>query len=172
MLKENVNNVLNTFGLNVLSQAKQNFGTKSASGRGIRSLNYKVEVFERSMAMTFEMEKYMEFQDKGVSGTERKFDTPYSYKAGGGVNKPSPRHFDKWAVRRGIAARDKQGRFLSRESLKFALSNHIYKFGIKPGKFFTDAFEKHFKTLPEEVVEGYGLDVEKFMEFTLKANGK
>lgn len=165
MLKENVNNVLNTFGLNVLSQAKQNFGTKSASGRGIKSLNYEVEVFERSMAMTFEMEKYMQFQDKGVSGTERKFDTPYSYKN----KKPPTSAFDKWVVRRGLAARDKQGRFLSRESLKFALSNHIYKFGIKPTKFFTDAFEKHFKTLPEEVVEAYGLDVEKFMEFTLKA---
>jgi len=168
MLKENVNKTLTAFGQNVISSAKQNFGSKTASGKGIRSLNYELEVFENSFSLGFEMEKYMEFQDKGVSGTERKFNTPYSYKLGK-QNRPSPRHFDKWVIRRGFAARDKQGRFLSRESLKFALSNHIQKFGIKPSNFFTDAFEKHFKNLPNEVIEAYGLDVEQFMKFTLKA---
>jgi hypothetical protein len=165
MLKENVNKTLTAFGQNVISSAKQNFGSKTVSGKGIRSLNYELEVFENSFSLGFEMEKYMEFQDKGVSGTERRFNTPYRYTN----KKPPARAFDKWVIRRGFAARDKQGRFLSRESLKFALSNHIFKFGIKPSKFFTDAFEKHFKNLPDEVIEAYGLDVEQFMKFTLKA---
>jgi hypothetical protein len=166
---KNVDKIFTAFGNNVLSQAKLNFKGKSASGKGIRSLDFDVAAFKNSMSMTFEMEKYMDFQDKGVSGTERKFNTPFSYKPGGGANKPSPRHFDKWVIRRGLAGRDKSGKFLSRESLKFALSNHIYKFGIKPSKFFTDAFEKHYRDLPDEVVEAYGLDMEEFMKFTLKA---
>lgn len=160
-----VDKIFTAFGNNVISQAKLNFKGKSASGKGIRSLDFDVAAFKNSMSMTFKMEKYMEFQDKGVSGKEKKFNTPYSYKN----DKPPTKAFDKWVIRRGIAARDKQGRFLSRESLKFALSNHIYKFGIKPSKFFTDAFEKHYRDLPDEVVEAYGLDMEEFMKFTLKA---
>jgi hypothetical protein len=118
--------------------------------------------------MTFEMEDYMEFQDKGVSGTEKKYNTPFRYT----TKKPPTKVFDRWIIRRGLAARDAQGRFLSRESLKFALSNHIFKFGIKPSLFFTKPFEKHFRNLPDELIEAYGLDVERFMEQTLKDNRK
>lgn len=157
--------VFSAFGLNVISEAKKNFKKKNASGKGSRSLNYDLDIFENSMSMDFLMEKYMEFQDKGVSGTERKFNTPFSY-----TNKrPPTKAFDKWVIRRGLAARDKSGRFLSRENLKFALANFIYRNGIRPSNFFTDAFERNFRDLPDDLVEAYGLDVEQFMKFTLKA---
>ena len=160
-----VRKMLDRFGGNVVAKAKANFASKNASGKGSKSIGYDVEVFKNSFSMVFEMEDYMEYQDKGVSGTERKFKTPYRY-----TNKmPPPSAFDKWSIRRGLAGRDEKGRFLSRRSLNYALAMYIFKKGIRPSKFFTRAFGREFKDLPDEIVEAYGLDVEKFMASALNA---
>ena len=105
----------------------------------------------------------MHYQDKGVSGTKTKYNTKYGYTN----KKPPASAFDKWSIRRGLAGRDSAGRFTGRKSLQFALANHIFRHGIRPSLFFTKAFDKEFRELPEEVVEAYGLDVERFMEITL-----
>lgn len=163
--KENVNRVLSQFGQDVVNESRRNFLQKNATGKGSKSIDYDINVFKNSIGMYFEMEDYMEYQDKGVSGTERKFNTPYAYNN----KKPPTSAFDKWVIIRGLAARDESGRFLSRQSLKFALSNYIFKYGIKPSLFFTKAFEKHFRDLPDEIIEAYGLDLERLMETSLNA---
>lgn len=96
---------------------------------------------------------------------KKKFDTPYSYKD----KRPPASAFDKWTIRRGLAPRDDKGRFMSRRSLNFAIANSVFNYGIKPSLFFTKAFEKHFKTLPDEIIEAFGLDVEELMRITLNA---
>ena len=83
------------------------------------------------------MADYGKFQDRGVSGTERKYNTPYSYT----TKMPPPKAFDKWVVRKGIAPRGKGGKFASREGIKFAIARSSYKKGIKPSMFFTKPFE-------------------------------
>ena len=40
--------------------------------------------------------------------------------------------------------------------------------GIKPSKFMTKALEKEFKTLPDELIEAYGLDIDDFLDFNAK----
>ena len=116
------------------------------------------------------MEEYGNYQDKGVSGVEKKYNTPYSYKRKGSDLKgmPPPSKLDKWTIRRGIAPRDKEGKFLSRKSLTFLIARSIFKNGIKPTLFFTKPFEKEFKKLPDTVLTAYGLDVEEFLEYTLE----
>lgn len=165
--RANVKSALDAFRENVIADAKRNFTSlgKSTSGKGIQSLDGELDVFENSFSLSFSMEDYMEYQDRGVSGTKKKYITPYSYKS----KRPPASAFDKWAIRKGIAPRDEQGRFLSRRSLNFAISTSIFKYGIKPSLFFTSAFEKHFKTLPQEILDAFALDVEDFMEFTLGA---
>ena len=77
------------------------------------------------------MEQYGEYQDKGVSGTKRKYNTPFKY-----TNKmPPPKAFDKWGIRRGIAPRTKTGQFEKRKSLNFVLARSIFYKGIKPSLF-------------------------------------
>jgi len=160
--KKNVTKTLNDFGTDVVARSRRNFSAKSASGRGIDSVDFDLDVFKNSFALEFSMEDYMVFQDKGVSGKKRKFNTPFSY-----TNKrPPARVFDRWSIRRGLAPRDKQGRFLSRKSLGFILANHIFNQGIEPSLFFTKAFEAEFKNLPDEIVEAYGLDIDKFLKST------
>lgn len=163
--RENVHKALLEFEQNVIADARLNFIGKSASGKGLRSIKGDLKTYPRSFDLDFEMEDYMEYQDKGVSGVKKKYKTPYSYK----TKKPPASAFDKWSIRRGLAPRNEQGQFTSRKSLNFAIANSIFNYGIKPSLFFTKAFEKHFKELPDELIEAFGLDIEELMEITLNA---
>jgi hypothetical protein len=71
---------------------------------------------------------------------------------------------DKWIVKKGIAPRDKDGKFISRKSLQFMIARSIFNNGIKPSLFFTKPFEKAFKGLNKDLVEAYKLDVEALMK--------
>lgn len=156
----NVKNALEQFSRGVVEKAKRNL----PNGRLQKSIGYELEIHKNSFSLSFLMEDYGKFQDLGVSGKEKKFNTPYSFKN----DMPHPKVFDKWTIKRGLAPRSKTGQFQSRKSLKFALSRHIFKNGIKPKMFFTNPFKSEFQELPKELVEMYGLDVENFIKFTLK----
>jgi hypothetical protein len=81
--------------------------------------------------------------------------------------------FSNWVVRKGLkGTRDAKGRFVSRKGLMFAVANSIFKKGIKPSMFFTTPFQKAFKDLPEELILSFGLDLERFIDFTIKDNLK
>ena len=153
----------------VVAEAKANLQKmgKNASGRLSNSIKGEVKEMPNSIGIYFEMEPYGNFQDKGVSGTQRKFDTPYSYKSGI-TNRPSPRHFDKWVVKRGLAPRGAGGKFVSRSSIKFALAAHIQKYGIRPSLFFTKPFEAAYKNLPNELIDKYGLEASKLFNDIIK----
>ena len=114
------------------------------------------------------MANYGTFVDRGVSGIKKKYNTPYSYKD----KMPPPRKLDKWIVRRGIAPRGEDGRFISRKSLQFLIARSIYNNGIKPSLFFTKPFEKYYKNMPEVLQEAFGLDLENFISFVAKQNMK
>lgn len=129
-------------------------------------MDFELKVMPNSFALGFVMEAYGIFQDVGVSGTKKKYDTPYTYRD----KQPPARAFDKWIVRKGLAPRDKEGKFLSRKTLAFLIARKIKINGIKPSLFFTKPFEAAFKSLPDELVEQFGLDIDKFLEFTTKQN--
>ena len=121
----------------------------------------KVKETANAIEVSISAEDYLPFIDQGVSGTQRKFNTPFSYKN----KKPPVRFLQTWL-------KQKTGVFRARDRKQaaFAIQNSIFKYGIKPTKFFTTPFENAFKQLPEDVVEAYGLDVENFLELTLKDN--
>ena len=106
------------------------------------------------------MEEYGAYQDKGVSGKKNKYDTPFSYKS----KMPPANKLDKWSVRKGIAPRDKKGRFIPRQSLNFLIARSIYMKGIKPSLFFTKPFEKAFNDLPPELTTAFAIDIENSIE--------
>lgn len=122
------------------------------------------------------MEDYGFFQDKGVSGIKKKYNTPFSYKSKGGKNglkgMPPPSAFDKWTIRRGIAPRNTKGQFQTRKGLNFAIARSIFEKGIKPSLFFTKPFEAAYKNLPDELIDKYGLDVIELFDSIMKPNFK
>ena len=168
MLK-NVQQELNRFAKYVITQSKANLtrGKKNSSKALYNSLDYDINVSPNSFSLSFLMEDYGVFQDKGVSGIKKKYNTPYSY-----TNKmPPPSKMDKWIVRKGLkGVRGKDGKFISRKSLQFMIARSIYNNGIKPSLFFTKPFEKAFKNLDKDIIKAYQLDVEELLKFTTNGN--
>jgi hypothetical protein len=154
----------------VVAEAKANLQRlgKNSSGKLSNSIKGEVKEMPNSIGIYFEMEPYGNFQDKGVSGTERKFDTPYSYT----TKMPPPSKLDKWIVKRGIAPRNVTGQFQSRKGIQFAIARSIFKYGIRPSLFFTKPFEAAYKTLPDTLIDKYGLDAEKLLTQILDENLK
>ena len=158
---------LNKFAKYVIQQSRSNLtkGKKNASKKLYDSFEYEVEVGRDKSSLAIKMEDYYTFVDKGVSGTEKKYNTPYSYKD----KMPPPKAFDKWSIRKGIAPRDKKGRFLKRQTLQFLIARSVYKKGIKPSLFFTKPFERAFKRLPDDLVNAYSIGIEEQIKIILKA---
>ena len=171
----NVKDELNRFAKYVISQSRANLtrGKKNSSKELYNSLDSNVKVSKNSFELTFLMEEYGVFQDKGVKGTKSNYvenkDSPFSYKSKGGKNglkgMPPPKAFDKWIVRKGLKGiRDKKGQFISRKSLQFMIARSVFEKGVKASLFFTKPFEKAFKGLNKDLVEAYTLDVEALMK--------
>ena len=162
MEKSEVQKALERFRDHVVSISKRNLTNKqkNSSKKLYNSIQGKVKANPNSFEVEFTMEDYGVFQDAGVSGTRKKYNTPYSYKS----KMPPVKAFDKWLVRKGIAPREK-GKFTSRKSLAFLIARSVYRNGIKPSLFFTKPFEAAYKNLPQELIDKYGLDaIELFNE--------
>ena len=152
----------------VIQQARTRLSKsrKNVSKGLYNSLKGYVKEMPNSILVEFEMEEYGVYQDKGVSGTEKKYNTPFSYKS----KMPPIKPLADWAKARNIRLRDAEGKFTkgNYNTIGYLIARSIYRKGIKPSLFFTKPFEQGFKKLPDELTEKFGLDVEDFLAFTLK----
>lgn len=167
MLEQNkTKGYLNAFAKYVIQQSRSNLtkGNKNVNKKLYNSLDKEIEVGANSFRLAFLMEDYGQFQDKGVSGTKKKYDTPFSYKS----KRPPLKPITEWVKNRRFQFRKDDGKFMSYQSTAFLVRNSIYTKGIKPSLFFTKPFEKAFERMPDELIEAYGLDVEQFLQYTLK----
>lgn len=152
----------------VIQQARTRLtkGRKNVSKGLYDSLKGYVKEMPNSILVEFEMDEYGVYQDKGVSGTQKKYNTPFSYKS----KMPPIKPLADWAKARNIRLRDEQGKFKkgNYNTIGYLIARSIYRKGIKPSLFFTKPFERAFSKLPNELVEKFGLDVEDFLAYTLK----
>ena len=164
--------LLNSFAKYVVQQSRSNLtkNEKNVSNKLYKSIDYDLDFnFDGSgFILQFFMEEYGVYQDSGVSGTKKKYKTPFSYKSKGGKRglkgMPNIGALDRWAVRKSQLkkkVRDSKGRFIPRKSLVFLIARKIFLRGIKPSLFFTKPFEKRFKTLPNELKATLINDFEK-----------
>ena len=137
----------------VIQQSRSNLTKKknNSTKKLYNSLEYSV----KGDKISFTSEDYGPFIDKGVKGAKSTYPessaSPFKY-----TNKQPPsKAFDKWTVKKGIAPRDKKGRFISRQSLNFLIARSIYKKGIKATLFFTKPFERGLDLYGDEIVEGF-----------------
>lgn len=146
----------------IVEESRENLSAKgiNASGDLTKSIKGNVNASENSIEVTIEAENYLKFVDRGVKGVKGgRSLSNYAYTN----KKPPVRFLQTWV-------KQKSGKFRQRNqrSIAFAIQNKIFNYGIKPTEFFTTPFEKAFKRLPEELVKAYALDIESFIEFTLK----
>jgi len=137
---------LNSFGRQVVNQAKENLASADKGGELENSISFFVTAQKGSLTIKFKMLPYGKFVDKGVSGTEKErrytdykgktLVSPFSYKKSKGHSQPPSKSLDKWIVKKGIAPRDEKGRFMSRKSISFLIARSIGKKGIQGISFF------------------------------------
>lgn len=90
---------------------------KSATGNLIKSINFKIDKQDNNDIIVIESESYLKFVDKGVSGTQRKYNTPYSYRS----KKPPIQAISNWMNIKGIP-----------KQYAYQIQNKIFRFGIRP----------------------------------------
>jgi hypothetical protein len=170
------NTELQLFAKSVIKQAKTNLTQKkkNVSKRLYNSLDFEIKVDDEGNGkLVFLMEDYGFFQDLGVrgkdpsrikNGRQKAPSSPYKFGTGSGKGSMK-RGLDKWIVQKGIAPRDKQGRFVSRETLKFLIARSIYFQGIEPSYFFTKPYQNLLRKLPSDLAESYGqVTADKFLQ--------
>ena len=160
---ENLEGILNKFGGNVVKGARSNLTKqkKNVDRKLYNSLNYDVKIHKNSFGFYIEMEEYGAYQDQGVSGKIRKYSTPFSFKD----KMPPLNPIFEWVKKRKLKFRNDKGQFSkgSQKSLAYIIRKSIYNNGIKPSRFFSGPFNSQFKKLPNELLEAYGLKVDKMM---------
>ena len=171
---EDVKKYLNKFAKDVVSRSKSNLMGKRDTNGLYDSIGYDLDVFKNSFGLYFEMEEYGEYVDKGVKGkssSSRAPNSPFRFGTGTGKKGGLTKSINQWVRRKGIQFKDKKtGRFLSYDSTSLLISRSIYQKGIKTSLFFTKPFEDAFKSLPDEVVEKFGLDLDKFINKSLNTD--
>ena len=159
----NVKETLTTFAKRVQKETRTKL-TKdkhNVSKDLYNSVEYDLEVHKNSFSLSFYMEDYYDFLDKGVSGTEQKYNTEYSYKQSSNLvgMEYYTGTFGKWAKFRGKQGRNKLGQFLTYKQTGFMLAALKKKKGQKPTHFFTKPFESAFNSLPQDIIDAFGLDL-------------
>jgi hypothetical protein len=150
--------VLIKFGKYVIQQARSNLtkGKHNFNKTLYNSLRYSVYYSNDKFSMSFFMEDYGEFQDKGVKGAggtrrstsafnkrnnkgkiwkQKAPNSPFAYKD----KKPPVSAFKDWAQSKGLNP--------------FAVRESVYRQGITPTKFFSTPFNIAINKLPPEIAD-------------------
>jgi len=88
-----------------------------------------------------------------------------------GAKQPPPSAIRNWIKIKPLRLRGADGRFIEKSdkninSSAYLIGRSISKKGIKGRYFFRDAFNMHYKRLPQDIAERYASDVAKFLRAT------
>ena len=164
---KNLETELNNFGKYVVQQSRSNLTKKkhNATKELYNSIGYFVDKTAQGYKISFEMEDYGMFQDRGVKGVKSNYvvnkNSPFSYKQNSNLIglEYHTGVFAKFAKRMGMQPRDKKGQFGSYKTMGYILARSIKNKGIKASMFFTKPFEQAFKRLPEDLAETLAKDI-------------
>jgi hypothetical protein len=103
-----------------------------ASGALMNSINYKLRKTADAIIVELQANDYLTYVDRGVSGTQKKYDTPFSYKK----KYPPIRAIRDWVNIKGLP-----------KGSEWAIQKKIFRFGIKPTNVVSRTI-KEFETSP------------------------
>lgn len=160
-----IDRAFNEFGKKVVKRARGNLTRAgNVAGKGLwSSIRYKYE----GGKISFFMADYGPFQDQGVTGIGARGRFRYratnprqvarslsNFKFTVGPSGPdAERSFRNWIADRNIAFRDERGRILPRRTATYILMRSVGRFGIKPNRFFSEAWERYYPEF-EPILDG------------------
>jgi len=161
--------VVNKFAKYVVQQAKSNLSKKGkrASGKLYNSIKPKIDVRPEGFYVYFDMEDYGVFQDKGVRGTEGHYadqntaGSPFKFGSGSGPKGGLTTGIENWIKLKKFQFRDKKGRFMSYQSMRYIIVNSIWRNGLRATMFFSNPFDKGIQRFGDEFLNAFLLDTEK-----------
>jgi hypothetical protein len=124
---------------------------KEATGKLIRSVDYKLVETANGVIVQLLAADYLKVVDEGRRP---------------GAKQPPTKALDRWVIAKGIAPRDKKGKFISRESVKFLIARSIGKKGIKPTNVITKTINEVYANKQKLIVEAAGKDIENLIAMT------
>ena len=159
MKQGEVQKLLDDFRDRVIKEAKQ--GLPRDTGSLAKSLKSYVKESKNSIQISFTMNEYGFYQDRGVKGVRSgKSLSGYQFGTGSGKKGGLTKGINEWVQRKQIQFRNRDtGQFMSYDQTARTIIRSIWQKGIKPSMFFTRPFEKYYRKLPKQVTEKYALDM-------------
>jgi hypothetical protein len=159
---------LDKFGKFIVQQSRSNLtkAGKKDKGNLYKSISYEAKENKNSFELTFFMEPYGTFVDKGVKGVKSSSkapNSPYKFGTGSGREGGLTEGINGWVKRKRFQFKD-----LSYEETAFIVRRSIWFTGLKTTNFFERPFELAFKKLPDELVKAYGLTIDNLLKTSLK----
>ena len=174
MLNE-VEKEIETFGDVLVSQTRKNLKREKMISSGVLfdSIGFEVDQIQDGYIFYFQMVDYGYYQDEGVQGAnpgainvngkpgkQKAPGSRFKFGSGSGRKGGLFKGLDPWVVKKNIAGTRKNGRFISRASIKSAMSKSIFYQGLTPRQFFSNAWDKTTKDVDNQLAIAYIADVE------------
>lgn len=192
--KDTFNSELEQFANDLRDKAMQNLGAyRNVKGKRRRavatdtlrkSLTYKIkqskDKITLSLGATGTAEKYADFVEQGVNGTQKNVGSPYSFKGGGGGGnkkqrkKGSKKKMGKmqkaiydWMEAKPIRLRTASGKMkkvteADKRGVAFLITKKIRKDGLEPVHYMRDAYDMISDQYEQRFIRAMKKDVELF----------
>jgi hypothetical protein len=163
---------IDLFGENVVLQGKNilRFFKKEATGNLKRDYKFNAKYTKNGADMNLSFGKafyYWRFIDEGVrgaggatsggkrggTGAARGLGSRFKF----GLKQPPLRPILAWVKKKGISSTNQRG-------IAFAIALSIKRRGLVRTQFVSKPIEDQFKKLPEDVIKGMAIDLEKLLE--------
>ncbi len=171
----NLEAVMNQYAKYVIQQSRTRL-TKDDKGGGnlYNSLSYNLVDDDQAMLVEFMMADYGAFVDRGVKGKTSTYPetrnalSPFQYGSGTGPKGGLTKGIDKWLRKKRFQFRDKKGRFMSYESMRYIIVKSIYNKGLKANLFFSKPFRAGIEKYELNMAKAFAEDIRSQMVFTEK----
>ncbi len=172
---ENLEAVMNQYAKYVIQQSRTRL-TKDDKGGGnlYNSLSYQLMEDDQAMLVEFMMADYGAFVDRGVKGKTSTYPetrsalSPFQYGSGTGKKGGLTKGIDKWLRKKRFQFRDKKGRFMSYDSMRYLIVKSIYNKGLRANLFFSKPFKAGIEKYELNMAKAFAEDIRSQMVFTEK----
>ena len=172
---KNLEAVMNQYAKYVIQQSRTRL-TKDDKGGGnlYNSLSYQLMEDDQAMLVEFMMADYGAFVDRGVKGKTSTYPetrsalSPFQYGSGTGKKGGLTKGIDKWLRKKRFQCRDKKGRFMSYDSMRYLIVKSIYNKGLRANLFFSKPFKAGIEKYELNMAKAFAEDIRSQMVFTEK----
>lgn len=123
------------------------------------SIQWDIDINQDGFNVGIAMYEWGIYLDKGVNGKIQNWGSPFTFR-----KMPPPSSLDKWVVSKGIAPRDKKGRLMTRDQVKFLIARSIFQKGLKPRNWINPILDSKLEGLSNLTADEIWYEFTKLQE--------